>query len=468
MLLIPINEVDKYYLPLIDFHTHIGKVKIETTKGKSQRVNTPQQIIQLYQKLHYELHKRFRENVDQYICNFPSVEDFSKPFNPLMKSILDTGKEKPRGWLIDQIVTFPFNDIFHQSTSPKFIKSNRFIRSQVYSLENTFRFIPFCRVDPTDAGSSAEVIKSINLGMRGLKLHPLSQGWIENIRSEATQEVLKTAAKLDIPVIFDVPNSGVAKDIIELQSLTDETHGISPNIVLGHTGFDYSSVEIFMCLDQDNIFTEVSGMRGKDVEIFFNNVTSVNKWYNKILFGSDHNYFSVLQAADFISFLFTKKFYSILDNLSLASEHLKIVAKILGFNALNLIPQSWEKNIVDSSFKFKGNYSFSDLYDFLRNFLTQDSCYASLDMVQRTTESKIANLLTLGKEFESISVEIEADYQQKKISISPARNDYLKLTTASLNNSYNELLTTNLKKRKFTKKKSISRLLEAFTNSDPK
>ena len=64
-------------LPLVDFHTHIGRVKIETTKGASQRVNMPKEIIQLYEKLQYEIHKRIDQNPDDYYITLPAANAIS-------------------------------------------------------------------------------------------------------------------------------------------------------------------------------------------------------------------------------------------------------------------------------------------------------------------------------------------------------------------------------------------------------
>lgn len=464
MFIIALEQGKSYYVPLIDFHTHIGKVKIETTKGKSQRVNSPQNIIQLYQKLHYELYKRINENKNEVYYEFPKVEDFVKPLNPIVQFILDSNKEKARGWLIDQIVTFPFNDIFHQTTTPKFLKSNKFVRHQTQSIENTFRFIPFCRVDPTDAGSGEEVRKSISLGMKGLKLHPLSQDWIDKINSEASREILKIAADLKIPVIFDVPNKGVAIDIVQLKENTHDEYGFSPNIILGHSGFDYSSKEIFECIAKENIFVEISGMRGKDVEIFFSNVMNIENWYQKILFGSDHNYFSVLQAADFITFLFTKKFHFMLEEVGLAEIHHSIISQILGFNAIKLLPQFWEHSIPDQSSNIKYFCKFSDLYVFLRKFLTQESCYASLDVVSIEEEKKITNILTLGREKQTISFQLDSDYKQKEIILSPAQKEYKKINEFSLNSYYSQFHTNKFKKRRLSRKISLEEIFNLFNH----
>ncbi|MHA2343682.1 MAG: hypothetical protein ACXADW_17590 [Candidatus Hodarchaeales archaeon] len=214
MLIIVDQNDESHSIPLVDFHTHIGRVKIATTKGSSQRINQPQDILNLYAKLQYELVERINQNANQYSITLPDVEKLAQPL--FLSVIYSINETKTRGWLVDKIVTFPFNDIFHTQTQPKFIKSNRYVRHQVHTFDHCFRFTPFCRVDPTDSESNQEVLDSIEQGMNGLKLHPLSQGWIKQIVSPETNQILQTAGGLRIPVIFDVPNKGVAADITSI------------------------------------------------------------------------------------------------------------------------------------------------------------------------------------------------------------------------------------------------------------
>ncbi len=325
-------------IPLVDFHTHIGKVAIETTKGASQRINRPQDILDLYEKLKFELYTRINSSPDDYYIKLPSQNDFVTPLFPFVKNGIYKNMNL-KGWIADQIVSFPFNDIFHTKTTPKFVKSNEYVRHSLNKFEFVFRFIPFCRVDATDKEASQEVINSTILGSKGLKLHPLSQNWIDKIVTPETKSVLQTAGKLMLPIIFDVPNKGVAEDITTISINSREEVDYPINVVLGHNGFDYSSPEIFDCINNQGMMTEISGMRGSDVELFFKNVVNVENWYEKILYGTDTNYFSVLQAVDFISFLFSNNFLDIVqDTINQGIKPLEIVSNILGLNALNILP----------------------------------------------------------------------------------------------------------------------------------
>ena len=415
------NQNQPFILPLIDFHTHIGRVKIETTKGTSQRVNHPQDIINLYKKLKFEIYKRIEHNKSEYYITLPpTVKELSNPLYPVVKRLLEFDSSKIRGWLVDHIVCFPFNDIFHTQTNPKFIKSNQYVRHQIQNFDNSFRFLPFCRVDATDDGAAEEVRNSIGLGMRGLKLHPMSQGWIDKIVSQNCKEVLQTTGELGIPTIFDVPNKGVAIDITTISEEARQDAAFPINVILGHSGFDYSSPEIFMCLTYDEMFVETSGMRGKDVEIFFNSVVNVPNWEEKILFGTDHNYFSVLQAADFITFLFSHKFKTLVEENSHNGHPLEAARKILGGNALRIIPPAWSSTKGTSLQKNDGfSTSFSTLHSSLKKYFSTKNHYTVVDLATKKDQNSTVQIFTIGRSDQKESYILETDENYEKIHFLP-------------------------------------------------
>lgn len=423
-----VNSGKSSFLPLFDIHTHIGRVKIQTTKGESQRINQPQDIVNLYEKLMFEIVSRITKDQEKYLIEVPDVEELAKPMFPIAESILALNKKKSRGWLVDQIITFPFNDIFHTKTQPKFVKSNRYVRHQVHTFDYTLRFTPFCRVDPTDEASSEEVRKSIKLGMSGLKLHPLSQGWVDKIKTPETREVLISAGDLHIPVIFDVPNKGVALDITSITQESRENSQTPVNVILGHTGFDYSSPEIFECLSQEGMFSETSGMRGKDVEIFFENVMSVPGWNEKLLFGTDHNYFSVLQAADLITFLFSKRFNELLEEHDDSLNPLKTAGNILGGNALNIIPVSWNEQLPPNS-TVEYLIGLKDFQQALKAFISKQGNYFKLDLALDKPNDLILQVITFGINENSQSFIIHQTEDLKAVIIQSMRPELQKAST---------------------------------------
>jgi len=427
-MIVVLDEHDSpFHLPLVDFHTHIGRVKIETTKGASQRVNRPQDIINLYEKLQYEIHRRITQNQDAYYVTLLEAEKISQPLLPAVQMLLELNSNKSRGWIVDHIVCFPFNDIFHKKTSPKFVKSNQYVRHQTQSFDFTFRFIPFSRVDATDEGAIEEVKASVALGMRGLKLHTMSQGWIESIVSTSCKEVLQTAGELSIPIIFDVPNKGVAVDITTIAEEARQEVNYPINVILGHSAFDYNSEEIFNCLNKDQMFAETSGMRGKDVEIYFNNVVKVNRWEEKILFGTDSNYFGVLQAADFITFLLSHKFKELVESNSSDIKPLTAAAKILGGNALRIIRPSWFKNPQETLKEHRSSskgYStnLQILQTNLKQILTKENITGTIDLAKPETKEHAVQVLSIEHLGRKISFILETKDNYQNIILSPISN----------------------------------------------
>ncbi|MFX1515384.1 MAG: amidohydrolase family protein [Promethearchaeota archaeon] len=450
-----------FHLPLVDFHTHIGRVKIETTKGASQRVNRPQDIINLYEKLQYEIHRRITQNQEEYYVTLPKAEALSRPLLPAVQKLLESNSVKSRGWIVDHIVCFPFNDIFHKQTSPKFVKSNQYVRHQTQTFDFSFRFIPFCRVDITDEGAADEVKSSVSLGMRGLKLHPMSQGWIENIVSVTCKEVLQTAGEISIPIIFDVPNKGVAVDITSIAEQARQEVDYPINVVLGHSAFDYSSKEIFDCLQKDHMFAETSGMRGKDVEIYFKNVVRVNGWEDKILFGTDSNYFGVLQAADFITFLFSYKFKTLIESNGADINPLTAAAKILGGNALSIIRPSW---YIQEEYKHKTSskgYStdLQVLQKNLKEILTKENTTGTIDLAKPESKDFSVQVLSFGQVDRKFSYILETKDNYKNITLSPITNlvQISDLSMQSLNPI--ERVTKSRRKKPRLKDKTFLELL---------
>jgi len=294
------------------------------------------------------------------------------------------------------------------------------VRHQTQSFDFSFRFLPFCRVDATDEGAAEEVKKSVGLGMRGLKLHPMSQGWIEKIITTECKNVLQTAGELEIPIIFDVPNKGVAIDITTIAEEARQEVDFPIHVVLGHSAFDYSSAEVFDCLSKDEMFVETSGMRGKDVEIFFNNVMKTEGWEDKILFGTDSNYFGVLQAADFITFLLSYKFKELVEKNGQNIEPLITAAKILGGNALRIIPPSWlSKGLVSQkvqkSSKKKFSTNLSILHSSLKKFITKQNNSAIIDLAKPQNKEFSAQILTVRQMDHKFSFALESKDNYQKI-----------------------------------------------------
>ncbi len=313
---------------VVDVHTHIGKEKVLDARGETFRSNTPRQTVDFYHRLQFEL-KAFMEaspSKYRYKLSDPPTEPPSalKWFYDALGGMW--------GWTVDQFVTFPFNDYRAYSTTPSFQTPNNMVLKRSLTAPFSPRIIGFVRVDPHDGDAAIrEVERCALMGARGLKLHPISQGFLDEITSKEVREVVATAINNGLPVLFDCRYYATAEDIYELvQEIKGDVKRKNFAVVLGHSGMEYTRKGIYDILGDPNIYGDTSGVRGDDVPVFFKMLkNNIENWSRKVLFGTDYNYFTIPQAVDFLSYLFTWEFYD--------EAKLKDVERILGGNALSII-----------------------------------------------------------------------------------------------------------------------------------
>ena len=331
-------------LNIVDTHTHLGKEEVRDGKGKAYRIIRPKDHIDFYEKLKYDIYKRMTNYPDDYAFSLPdSPQEFTLPATTLQKRIFSEKRTTQNiGWMADKIVSFPLHDILSGKTSPQFVRSNNYILTRAQTLEYGARLVPFCRVDPTDGEKAIEeVIRCVEYGARGLKLHPLSEKWIDEIVSDQTISIVKTAADYKLPVLFDCQNYKTAQEIHQVaMEVKKKTKNSDFTLIIGHFGFDYQTKGMFEILADPNIKTETSGMRGDDCQIFYRNcINYIEDWYTSAMYGTDHSYFSVPQASDHLTFLFSNK----AKDLGITFDHIR---HVLGLNALRMLKIYWPDKVI--------------------------------------------------------------------------------------------------------------------------
>ncbi|HUT80898.1 MAG TPA: amidohydrolase family protein [Candidatus Bathyarchaeia archaeon] len=329
---------------LVDMHTHLGKEEVVDGKGKNYRIIRPKDHIDFYEKLKYDIHKRMTDYPDDYAYTPPSnPKQFSQPATKLQKIIFEEKRTTQNlGWLADKIVTFPLHDILLDKTTPHFMRSNNYVLTRAQTLEYGSRLVPFCRVDPNEGELAVNEIKRCaEFGARGLKLHPLSEKWIEDIVSEKVINVVQAAVEFKLPVLFDCQNYQTAEEIQQVaMEVRKRTNNNDFTLILGHFGFDYQTPGMFEILQDPNIKTETSGMRGDDCVIFYKNcINLVEDWHLSAMYGSDHNYFSVPQASDHLTFLFSNK----AKDLGITFDQIR---HVLGVNAFKILKIYWPTKVI--------------------------------------------------------------------------------------------------------------------------
>ncbi len=325
----------KFMLYIVDSHHHLGREKDHT--------NTPNKVYEFYQMLYSEFLKKVEEQ--KHKLKFVPV-DIQAPKHPEMFFNLNkTWIKSKSSWFVDRTVVFPYNDLYAKKDfpeQPSFRVSNNKIFSWTTRIPHSLRLIGFARVDPTDAVKSDDpnmAVKEleraiVELGLRGLKLHPLSQKFVSEITADFTVRVVERASELNIPIIFDTRGIEIVRRIYELVNIVLEKRPDLSNklrVILAHCAFDPAAEFLYEALSHPNIFADVAGMHDRDVPLLFRNAIDLissptQKWSEKFLWGTDYTFLTV-QAVDVLTYMLSEDFEGTLED----------VQRILAGNVLHLI-----------------------------------------------------------------------------------------------------------------------------------
>ncbi len=332
-----IKKGDEFRLYLVDAHHHMGK-------EKSHR-NTPSGAYDFYASLWFEMQKIAQQLIENDELLFEPVQVVSPSFVSRLFNCRESWKRTNHGWLVDRTIIFPYTDDYSKSKSASeasFTISNDKIAAWSTRAPHSARLIGFARVDPNDELKAKglavrELERSVlELGLRGLKLHPLAQLFVDSIDGTITRDVVKRAGELNIPIIFDTRNIST---VVKIQNLV-ESMRYDPDcgsamkglrVILAHCGMSPGDARLYEALRDPVIYAETSTLHDRDVPVLFE--SSIDrlkqldfKWSQKILFGTDFSFLSV-QAVDVILYLLSRRF----------SGSLADVQQILGGNALSII-----------------------------------------------------------------------------------------------------------------------------------
>jgi len=332
-----IKKGDEFRLYIVDAHHHMGK-------EKSHR-NTPSGAYDFYASLWFEMQKIVKQKLEEDSLLF---EPIRVEGSDLASRCFNSRKSWARlnhGWLVDRTAVFPYTDDYAKSKNPKeptFKVSNDKIAGWTTRAPHSTRLIGFARVDPMDEQREKgfavkELERSVQeLGLRGLKLHPLAQLFVDSIEGIMTKDIVKRAGELGIPVIFDTRNITTVLKIKNLvESIRNDpecgTAMKGLKVILAHCGMSPGDPRLYEVLRDPAIFAETSTLHDLDVPVLFESaVERLSQldfsWSEKILFGTDFSFLSV-QAVDIILFLLSRDFPGTLADAQ----------RILGGNALSLI-----------------------------------------------------------------------------------------------------------------------------------
>ncbi|MDH4213858.1 MAG: amidohydrolase [Candidatus Thorarchaeota archaeon] len=331
-----IKKGDEFWLYIVDAHHHMGREKGHT--------NTPAGAYEFYAQLWFEMQKIAKNLRDEDALLFEPIAVAPSDFANRCFNSHKSWERLNHGWLVDRTIVFPYTDDYSKpetAKAPSFKVSNDKIAGWTTRAPHSIRMIGFARVNPMDGTRQKDLaVKELErsvqvLGLRGLKLHPLAQLFLDSIEGELTKNIVKRAGELNIPVIFDTRNINTVLRIKTLvESIKNDpecgTAIRGLRVVLAHCGMSPGDPQLFDALRDPAIFAETSTLHDLDVPVLFESAVERlgrlnSPWSEKILFGTDFSFLSV-QAADIILYLLSRKFPGTLADIQ----------RILGGNALML------------------------------------------------------------------------------------------------------------------------------------
>ena len=333
-----IKKGDEFRLYIVDAHHHMGR-----EKGHK---NTPAGAYDFYAQLWFEIQKETQTLIEADSLLFEPVRVEAPGLAARLFQNKISWARLDHGWLVDRTIVFPYTDDYSVPSSkgePSFKVSNDKIASWTSRAPHSSRLIGFARVNPLDGSHKGtpiavrELERAVNtLGLRGLKLHPLAQLFVDSIETNEPREVVKQAGELGIPVIFDTRN---IRTVVRIKRLVDSMRN-DPDcgtamkglrIILAHCGMSPGDSRLYEALKDPVIFAETSTLHDRDVPVLFESArerlsSSNREWSEKILFGTDFSFLSV-QAMDIILHLLSREFTGTLADAQ----------RVLAGNALSLL-----------------------------------------------------------------------------------------------------------------------------------
>ena len=264
-------------------------------------------------------------------------------------------KEKSKFYsFIDQGVVFPFQDVFRDKHPEALYRASNINVSRFTTrFPFSMKLIGYSRVDPMEGERAAREVTHAyeNLGLRGLKLHPRSEGWIDAVRNESVINVLLEAASHSMPIIFDTRGRKTILDIAELVKSTraimaQNYPDLLPHfkVIIAHFAQgNIGDYEVYNAVVQPNVYGDLSMLHGEGAGNFFedfrawfkkNNKYTVDNrdWSEYLLYASDYPYFGDVHAEKLMIYIINKRFFD-------SGGSIQDTRNILGLNQLRILPE---------------------------------------------------------------------------------------------------------------------------------
>ncbi len=264
-------------------------------------------------------------------------------------------KEKSKFYsFIDQGVVFPFQDVFRNKHPEALYRASNINVSRFTTrFPFSMKLIGYARCDPMEGEKAIKEVTYARevLGLRGLKLHPRSERWIDNIKTGKPQKVLIEAASHSMPVLFDTRGRGSILDIAELIRTTRTTLAqhypeLLPHfkVIIAHFAQgNIGDYEVYNAIVQPNTYGDLSMLHGEGAGNFLEDFRTWFKAQNKIrvdnrdwseylLYASDYPYFGDVHAQKLLTYIINKRFFD-------TGGNIKDVRNIMGLNQIKILPE---------------------------------------------------------------------------------------------------------------------------------
>ena len=264
-------------------------------------------------------------------------------------------KEKSKFYsFIDQGVVFPFQDVFRDKHPEALYRaSNINISRFTTRFPFSMKLIGYARCDPMEGEKAIKEVTYARevLGLRGLKLHPRSERWIDDIKTGKPLKVLIEAASHSLPVLFDTRGRGSILDIAELIRTTRTTLAqnypeLLPHfkVIIAHFAQgNIGDYEVYNAIVQPNTYGDLSMLHGEGAGNFLedfrkwfkaNNKIKVDNrdWSEYLLYASDYPYFGDVHAQKLLIYIINKRFFD-------TGGTIKDVRNIMGLNQIKILPE---------------------------------------------------------------------------------------------------------------------------------
>ena len=162
------------------------------------------------------------------------------------------------------------------------------------------RFIGFASVDPWKDGAVDELERAVgDLGLRGLKLHPIHQAFFPN--DPRFYPLYSTCSALGVPVLFHsgfgaagagLPGGGglKLKHAAPIPGIDDVAADFPDlTVIMAHPAWPWVEEQIAVALHKPNVFLDLSGWAPKYIPEPIIRETNT-RLRDKVLFGSDYPY----------------------------------------------------------------------------------------------------------------------------------------------------------------------------------